>query len=238
MAFFQHVNDPFVNRGCPAFAYMARYTCYMKIDGKGSVFVQPDRASIVIGVNTENIQLAEAQRENSQKTVNVIAEITGLGVKEEDIRTQTYQIQPQYDFVNGEQVFTGYRVIHELAVEIENINLVGKVIDEAVEAGANMVGNISFHVTALETYYEMALNRAIGNAVAKADSVGRKINTFVNKTPIRIIEKTTANAVPMPYTAMQAVSGSTPVQPGIAEVTANIEAIFSYSCNITVADIR
>lgn len=231
MALYHNMNVPFVPQSCPAIAFMTHKNCFMRLDGKGSVFVQPDRASIVIGVYTENMQLNAAQSENAQKMANVIAAIMDLGIRREDIRTQTYQITPQYEFVDGEQVFRGYRVVNELNVEIENISNVGRIIDEAVRAGANTVGNISFHVSKMETHYETALNKAIENAIAKAGSVGRNINAYVNQIPVRIIEKTTGNAVPMPFT-MQAVSGTTPIQPGMAEITAYVEAIFAYSCNM------
>jgi hypothetical protein len=202
----------------------------MKIDGKASVFAEPDRTSIVIGVSTESKVLEAAQSENTQKMANVISAITGLGVKREDIRTQTYQIQPQYDFANGEQIFRGYMVVHEIKVEAEDIGMAGRIINQAVKAGANMVGSISFYISEPDQYYQMALNMAIENAVAKAESIGRRINTYVNLTPVRIIETTMKNIAPVPYISMQAAGGATPVQPGLVEITAQIEGTFIYSC--------
>ncbi len=232
MAFLQRAGVPNNELKCPLIYLVTPQMCTMRIDGKESVFAEPDRVSVILGVQTENMQLEAAQSENTQRITSVIAAIISLGVNRNDIRTQTYQIQPQYDYVNGEQVFRGYRVVHELKVEIDNARDVGKIIDVAVRAGANEVSNISFYVSKPQQYYEMALNMAIGNAISKAESIGRRINVYVNPTPIKITEKALQDITPLPYVSMQAASGTTPVQPGLIEITAQIESTFAYACNI------
>lgn len=205
--------------------------CLMKVGGKGIVKAEPDEASVVLGVVTENMQLENAQSENTQKMSNVIDSLTKLGIRREDIRTQSYQIQPQYDYINGEQVFRGYRVVHEVKVEISNINMVGVIIDEAVRAGANTVSDISFSVSNPQIYYEMALNQALSDAVAKAISIGTKMSVYVNPIPLKITEITAPGTAPIPYMLLQAAGATTPIQPGLIEITAILEVEFAYSCN-------
>jgi uncharacterized protein YggE len=150
---------------CPLMvAYsMIPVSCRMNVEGRGSIFAEPDRASVVLGVITENLQLEAAQNENSLKVQKVIQALLDSGVKREDIKTSNYQISPQYDFVNGEQVFRGYRVVHELAVVIENIRLIGVIIDNAVRAGANTVSDIRFFISDTNVYYQAALNAYFGH---------------------------------------------------------------------------
>jgi uncharacterized protein YggE len=53
------------------------------------------------------MQLENAQRENAQNMTRVIESLTRHGVQGEEIRTQVYQIQPRYEYLNNEQVFIG-----------------------------------------------------------------------------------------------------------------------------------
>ncbi len=205
--------------------------CILKVGGKGTIKAEPDGASVVLGVVTENVQLENAQNENTGKMSKLIDSLINNGVPREDIRTQTYQIQPQYDFINGEQMFRGYRVVHEIKVEISNLNLAGMIIDEAVIAGANTVGDINFYVSNPQKYYEMAINQALSDAVSKAESVGARMKVYVNPVPLKITEITTPVTAPIPYMSLQAAGAATPIQPGMTEITAVLEVEFVYSCS-------
>lgn len=201
----------------------------LRVEGKGNIKVQPDTAEVVLGVSTENRQLQAAQQENAAKITAIISSLQRLGVAETDIRTQTYAIEPQYDYVEGQQVFRGYRVLHTLQVTVRDINEVGEIIDAAVESGANIVSSISFTTSRLSGYYEQALNAAVDDAVSKAVSLGNKLGINVFPTPIRIIEQS-CQVGPIPEPALlQAQQGATPIQAGQIEITACIETIFSYT---------
>lgn len=203
--------------------------CRLKVNGKGSIMAEPDKATVVLGVTTENIQLETAQKENAEKVSAVINTLIKLGVPNEAIQTQAYQILPQYDYVEGKQVFRDYRVIHNLKVDINNITMVGRITDAAVEAGANSVSGIDFTVSDPAKYYEEALNAAVSDAFAKAASIGMKLNVNMSPIPVQIIEEAPPSAAP--YALMQATGPTTPIQPGRIEITALIEAIFFYTCN-------
>jgi uncharacterized protein YggE len=205
--------------------------CKMKVAGKGVIRAEPDKASVVMGVVTENMQLENAQNENNQKVSAVVGSLIKNDVAREDIKTQSFQIQPQYDYINGEQVFRSYRVVHEISVEIADVSIVGSIIDEAVRVGANTVSDIGFYVSNPQKYYKMALDQALGDSISKAVSLGKKMNVYVDHIPLRITEKTASVTVPMPYVSLQATGASAPIQPGMNEITAILEAEFVYSCS-------
>lgn len=200
----------------------------MKVSGKGSVSAFPDKATAVLGITTENIQLEAAQRENAQKTSAVIDSLLKSGVPRKDIQTQTYQIQPQYDYIEGKQLFRGYQVIHELKVDIDQIAMTGRIIDAAVNAGANSVGGIEFTVKNPSAYYNAALQKALSDAMEKAAVIAGKLNVNVSAVPIRIVEETSHNVTPVPFPSVQSTGAPTPVMPGQIEIEAFVEAIFQY----------
>lgn len=107
---------------------------------------------MVIGIITENVQLEIAQQENVKITEQVLANIKSMGVSSKDIQTQNYSINIIYDYIDGKQVFRGYKVTNYLKVLIRDINAVGEVIDAAVKGGANAINNVSFIVSDTARY--------------------------------------------------------------------------------------
>lgn len=209
---------------------MSSNTCRLKVLGKGVISAEPDKAVIILGVITEDIRLETAQKKNAETITAVIAAIMRLGVSRESIQTQAYNIQPIYDYIEGKSVFKGYRVTHNLKVDISAVSMVGAIIDAAVASGANNISGVDFTVSDSSEYYKAALNAAINDALGKAEVIGSKLNVYVNPIPVQIVEVRYQQAVPIiPYT-VQATAQMTPIQPGIVEITAAIEAIFSYAC--------
>lgn len=123
---YSHIPIPYMK------AYVSTAACRMKMEGKGSVRVQPDTAIVVLGVITENKELKPAQEENAAKMTAILRELREMGIPSNDVQTRSYNIFPQYDFVEGQQIFRGYRVEHMLEVAIRDIGRIGQVIDNAV----------------------------------------------------------------------------------------------------------
>lgn len=202
----------------------------LKVFGEGSVSVKPDIAQISIGVTTEDKQLETAQQENARITQQVIDVIKSMGVTSKDIQTQVYDIQPQYDYIEGRQVFRGYRVINILKVVVRDLEKVGVIIDAAVKAGANTVNNISFTVSDQRRYYEQALRLAIEDAQKKAFAVGDKLKVRINPVPVNITEQSVNVGIPFsPMVLKASTEAATPIEAGENEIMARIEAIFIYT---------
>ncbi|MCX7708797.1 MAG: SIMPL domain-containing protein [Clostridia bacterium] len=202
--------------------------CKLKVEGKGSIQAQPNMAIIVLGVITENRQLTQAQEENTSTVTAVLRTLREMGVPSEDIQTQSYTITPQYDFVEGKQVFRGYRVEHSLEITMREINKIGEVIDAAVQSGANQISSIRFSVSDPSGYYQRALNAAVEDALMKARTLGSKLNVAVSQIPVQIVEVGFESGPPIIPMVYQTAAPATPIQSGQIEIIARIEAVFAY----------
>jgi len=200
----------------------------IEVEGRGKVTAQPDIALVTLGVVTENQQVAAAQQENAEIVARVIAELRREGVAEEDIETVFYSVEPQYDFIEGRQIFRGYRVVHNLRVTIRNMARAGQIIDAAVASGANTVGNIDFTVSDSERYYQMALTAASRDALQKALTIASSMGVVLNRVPIRVAETRFMEVVPFERSFAGMPSTVTPIMPGLLEVTAVIQAVYVY----------
>ena len=78
--------------------------------GHGEVKVKPDIALLTIAVTTQNKDQAEAVAQNATRTTAVMQALKDAGIAEKDIQTQSYTVQPQYDYDAKPPALTGYQV--------------------------------------------------------------------------------------------------------------------------------
>lgn len=199
----------------------------LRVEGRGGVNVQPDQAEVNLGVTTENQNLTIAQQQNAAAITSIINTLRQLGIAPADIATQSYTITPQYDFVEGQQVFRGYQVVHLLRIVVRDPNRLGQIIDAAVASGANLVNEIRFTVSNPSLYYQQALTAAIDDAIAKAVAIGQRFNVTVSSVPLQIVEET-YQATPFEPTLLKTAEATTPIQVGQLDITAQIEVVFTY----------
>lgn len=200
----------------------------MTVTGTGSLSIEPNLAFLYMEVITENERLCKAQEENSKVMQNVLQTLMGLGVVQEHIQTNTYTIQPKYDYTDGKQILKGYTVRNAIIVKTSQINQVGQIIDLAVEAGINRVTNIRFSVENLSVYYDQALKFALEDALRKAETMAGEMQLHVNPTPVFIKEKFDDSVRRPRLLATTSESYTTPIEPGQLNVKAEVTVQYSY----------
>lgn len=193
--------------------------------GNGNVEVRPDFAQIQIGVVTESSDVSEANRENAVIMNRVIQSLLSLGIHQRDIQTEQYLVFPKYDFVEERQVLSGYEVTNSVTVKIRNIQHVSKVIDSAVNNGANRISQIEFKVENENLYYQKALQLALQNAEGKAFAIAEKLHLSYKPMPIEVMEENVTG--PILFREM-AASSATPIEQGILEVRAVLKVKYQF----------
>ncbi|MFL6517266.1 MAG: SIMPL domain-containing protein, partial [Bacillus sp. (in: firmicutes)] len=143
----------------------------IKVTGEGEMAVPPDSAIVNLGIITENKQLLTAQHQNSLEVTKVIDSLISLGITKSHIQTSDYRIEADYDYDQGKQIFRGYKITHILQVKIEDLSIIGKVVDTAVLNGVNNVSNVQFTASNKESFYQQALILAVKNATQKAKTI-------------------------------------------------------------------
>lgn len=207
--------------------YVGRQTGIIKVTGSAAVKADPDTAVINLGIITEDMSLEKAQKENATASISVINSLYQLSIPKKDIQTSVYDIQAQYDYIEGKQIFTGYRVTNILTVSINNLSSVGKIIDTATAHGANRVENIRFINENPSQYYRRALELAVKDSIDKAKQIGYSLGVNINPIPFKISEETYSTSV-HDSSVMKLAASSTPILPGQIEISAKLEAIFEY----------
>ena len=201
----------------------------IKVSGEGELAVPPDSASVNLGVITESKQLITAQQQNSLEVTKVINSLISLGITKNHIQTFDYRIESDYDYDQGKQIFRGYKITHILQVKIEDLSIVGKVVDTAVQNGVNYVSNVQFTAKNKDYFYQQALVLAINNAIQKAKTIAGTLNVTLIPTPRIIIEGgSTVQPVFNQPVAFVKAAASTQFEPGQIIVKADVIAEFHF----------
>lgn len=200
----------------------------MTVIGNGSLSVEPNIVQIQLEVRTENKQLSQAQKENAAAMNQVIDSLLNLGIGRDNIQTISYTIFPQYDYVEGKQIFRGYEVTNAITVKVTSIQEVGNMIDVAVENGATGVSNIHFTVENQQLEYQKALSLALRDSLAKAQTIAQTMQLQLDPHPIKIIEQVRDQPVAYRTLSTMGNTATTPIEQGQITITATVSVQYRY----------
>jgi uncharacterized protein len=192
--------------------------------GQGIVFAVPDRAWITISAESRAPSPREAQRLNAEAMRPVQDKLRGAGVPAEAIRTLAYDVQYEWDFVNGKRVGRGYVARNTIEVRVDAIDRVGELLEIAAGSGATALGGIRFDLKEQAKLEREALRLAVLDARAKADAAAAGAGRSIDR--ILKVEEQGVEVPPMPVRMMRqtaqaaAVDSTPPIAAGQMEIRA------------------
>lgn len=200
----------------------------LTVIGEATIQAPPDQAIITLGVTTENKDPILAQRQNATAMAKVLTGLADLGIPDDQIKTKEYRMDPQYDYLDGKEIFKNYKVHHMIEIRTKNIDRVGNIVDTSIKNGSNSVSNIRFSLSQHDMYYNQALALALQNAKQKALALAKAADVTLQQIP-ETIEEIPAGSTPVLYqTSFVAKAASTQIQPGELEIKAIVKVIYTF----------
>lgn len=153
------------------------------VTAEGTAEVKPDISNVQAGVSAQGLT-SEVVRDRINDIISKVSEaVKNQGVDAKDIQTANYNINPNYDFTQGQRI-TGYSANTTLTIKVRDIEKVDDIIDAAVSAGANNVNSLGFEVDDRSKYENEARKEAVGKAKKKAEDAakiaGFKLGKIIN----------------------------------------------------------
>ncbi|MBC6719547.1 SIMPL domain-containing protein [Treponema sp. Marseille-Q4130] len=198
------------------------------VTGRGVSEAEPDKASVVVSVVTQEWVAKTAADRNSEIMTRVRAALVASGVNANDITTTNYSIYRQESWDGGRQSVGRYRVRNEMKIVVHNTALVSDVIDTAISAGANELTSLTFTVaddTALiREARTLAVRQAQETAALLAGASGCKIGEAIT-----ITEESGGGGISMMNYAPAAMStrAATPISSGKIEVSSTVTITYA-----------
>jgi len=167
----------------PAFANEAPKTV-IQVTGNSQKEITPDVARINVSINSINANLEKAKDDNTKIVNQVIANLHDQGVTNEQIKTDTYQVSPIYNYEKDRlPTLKGYRVTESLEIRT-SIDKVGVLVNEVTNAGANEITAIRFETANETDSKNEALKDAVKDALKKAEVIAAVLNKKVARVAL------------------------------------------------------
>lgn len=207
----------------------------LQVNGQSTVKVTPDLITLSYNIETKGNSSKEAEDLNSDIVNDLIYRVVQLGFEKEELKTENFNIYPEYDWQSGSQKLIGYKAVHSLKIEltIDETNKAGDLIDAGTNAGAG-ISYINFELSPKleQEYKSKSIKLAAQDAKIKAEAIAegfdKKVGKLVsvslsefNYYPWRMYDALESGG--SVAIAKEAVSN---IQPSEKEVTAYVSAVY------------
>jgi uncharacterized protein YggE len=202
----------------------------ISVPGVGRVSVQPDIATLRLGVLLVR-QTAAAARESAAASMTAVIEaLSAKGVARKDLRTALLSLSPVTDYSpeTGPRV-TGYQAANSVAVTVRDLTSAGSLIDAALAAGATSMDGLDFSVDDPSAAEQQARTLAMEDAKRRAQTIagaaGVKLGSVTG-----VVEGERGGPVPFPAlraVAFKAEAADTPVEAGSQEIVVSVTVAYA-----------
>ena len=203
----------------------------IRVSGSGTAAARPDELVLRLGVETMAETAREAVSENSRQMAAVIDALREAGIPDENIQTQTVRLRAQYETVRTEfgqasqRELVGYTATNIVEARTTDLDAVGQLLDEAVEAGANRIEGLRFELSDPRELLEQARERAWQDAEGKAEQLASLAG--VELAEVLTVEEATIAPPPVARMAAEMADVAVPIEPGAESVQVDLQIRWS-----------
>ena len=147
----------------------------INVSGSAEVKVVPDEVYLRLGVETRDISLDAAKRQNDDRTEKILKQLKKKGVPEKNIQTDFMSVEPEYDYNVLRVKSVAYVVRKSVEVKLTELRRFEEVLTEALENGVTHVHGIDFRTSQLRKHRDEARAMAIRAAKEKADALAAEL---------------------------------------------------------------
>jgi len=155
------------------------------VSAESERLVAPDTAKVSFSMTRKSTDLSQATESVNERIAQMVEALDEFGVEEKDIKTTSYSVQPEYNYVWDavDRVFDGYRVRQTIELTIRDLDQVSPVLTQISEFEVDNVSGLSFYVDEddeiNEELREEAINKAKDKAQVLARDLGVKLDTII-----------------------------------------------------------
>jgi len=199
----------------------------LRVEGSAEVRMPPDIGVARLGVVEEAATARAAQQAANDTAAAIRDALLQVGIEARHLQTARLLLSPVYAGGPSQERdndrIIAYRASNTLSVRVEDLDLMGAVIDAGLGAGSNRLEGVSFGLRDDQAAREDALRLAIGRARGEAEAMAEALD--VELVSIRSVTEARA-FVDQPMMegartlALQAAS--TPISPGEVTVRATV----------------
>ena len=203
--------------------------------GQSTIKVMPDLVNVYFNVQTTALTAKEATDKNTEIVGKMKKSLMDLGFNGEGIKTEGFNVYPNYDWKSGSQRITGYTTSHSVSIQIpiEEKEKLGSAIDAGINAGAGInyinyelteENQRSYKIEAIKTATEDAKDKATALAEGAGQSLGKLVSISTSEFgyyPWVAYSQSDAGGI-----SKSGAEIATSITPSEQDVSATVTAIF------------
>lgn len=154
--------------GLSAYADEAPRT--ISVTGTGEISVEPDMATVVVGIQAESDVAANALDQASAATAAILATLDVEGIDPTQIRSGSVRLRPRYSssaLSDGTSI-VGYQAINTVEVIVNDLDRLGGLLAAVVGDGANRLDGVRFGLQDPTAATDEARRRAVAEGARLA----------------------------------------------------------------------
>ena len=203
-------------------------TATIETSAQREVNIAPDRAIIVLAVETRASSAGYAAQTNAKAQRSVLDTLRTIGINPSQISTSGYSVQPNYESTSqGGNVRDGFVARNAITVRLTQLDRVGAVIDAALARGATNVSSVSFDASNTADARRAALADAAAQAKADAATLARAMGGTLGPLIMATTQITRPGPYPQAFAAGRAMV-ETPIMAGDIQVSATVFAKWAF----------
>jgi uncharacterized protein YggE len=145
--------------------------------GRGEVPITPDRATVLVSVESRAPSASAASTANSTRMSAVLDALRRAGLAQADVTTSVYTVgqDPRSMRITPGSPLPSIEFLARNSVRatVRRVDDVGKVIDAALAAGATSIASVQFSPPSTDEARRTALGMAVAQAQRDADALAR-----------------------------------------------------------------
>ncbi len=205
------------------------------VTGQGKVSTTPDVATVRLGIESQELTVAEAQAKAAEAMSEVEDALAEAGVAAKDIQTQYFSVHQvtRWNRDTEQEVVIGFRVVNTVAAKVRDIDRIGEVLDAVVAAGGDLtrIDGISFSVDDPTAFHEQAREKAVKDARDKAEQLANLAGVSLGRATY-ISESSAGAPAPYPMSGAlrsfdEAAATSMSISPGELDITVSVQVIYN-----------
>jgi len=207
----------------------------LTVSGEGKTTVAPDLANASFSVLSQGKSPEDLAAQNNEKMSAVIKFVKSQGVSDKDIKTTSYNLQPDYKYDENIRIsyIVGYTLTQTLYVKIRDLEKVAAIIGGLAPLGVNQIGGVDFTVDDKEKFLAVARAEAFSRAKDKAAEMagqnGARLGRVMNISETPIAFPYFNGGVYKAEMGMGGAPSAPPaptIEPGSEEITTNVSVTY------------
>ena len=204
---------------------------YVLVHGEATISARPDRVQLDVGIVSQS-STSQAAAELNAKDSNTVIDALRRVLPAGNIRTVNFSVNPNYQYPKdgSPPTILGYTATNTVRLELDDLDLLGKLIGAATKAGASNVNRVNFMLHDESKARAEALGKAADQARAGATALADRLHVKLGRL-LRVEEEqpvivSPGRQVELAAATKTGAAETTPIEPGSIEVHASVSLTF------------